>query len=167
MAEFDDTLAPVENLIVARFKSRLAGQGDNPPLLMLEFQKNMSLLNRSGIRKSLVAEREILLTSLKDLFKKIENEVDNVETEWVEVTSGGDRNKRSNSKEITATKSIRILTPIANKIVKLRQLSDKLNAAKATSSTVLSDLDGYDRFKQSADGLLSRIQQVLLNFSIK
>ena len=150
MLEFDQFLIPIENIIITRFKAQLASLSDRPTLLMAEFQRHPSLLNRPGIRKLLVAEREMLFTSVKDLVKRVEGEVDGLEGDWQDHGSRGGGGSGGGA--------VRMLTPIASKIIKLRQLSQKLIETKSVSASALSDLTGYDRFASSLDSLVARIQ---------
>ena len=77
--EYDRAVDPIEAAVAQRFRRNTAGILDRPQLLLREFEKYRNLLERPGVRRSLLSEREVLLSLLRDLVKKMEAAVDKVE----------------------------------------------------------------------------------------
>jgi dynein heavy chain 2 len=92
VAEYEQSIDPVEEAVASRFRRNVAPVLDQPQLLLREFQKYRNLLERPTIRRSMISERETLLTQLKEFIGKIEMSVDTLESsrgDSSEFTSAG------------------------------------------------------------------------------
>ena len=60
VAEFDKSLAPMESAVVSRFKNNISSIMNQPAMVLLEFQKYRSLINRPSIRNLLLTESKFI-----------------------------------------------------------------------------------------------------------
>jgi dynein heavy chain 2, cytosolic len=156
VADYERSLDPVEEAVAARFRRSVAPMLSQPQLLLREFQKYHNLLERPTIRRSMIAERESLLTQLKELVSKIELTVDSIEASKADL----DDPTSSNSSAVVGwgmgSHSATLFSPRVNNIVMLRQLASRAASALSTSQELLADLDGFPRFSSQCKNLLSR-----------
>lgn len=145
---FDKLIDPVESAVANYFRRNISPLLDRPQILLREFQKYQSLLERPKIRRELATERETLLSLLKEVIKKLESAVDRLE--------GGGSN--SNDEDMENIQRTRLLSPRIAGIVYLRQIASKIASIASTSQTVLQDLDGYPKFSSLCESLLTRIK---------
>ena len=145
VAEFDKSLAPIESAVVTRFKNNLTSIMNQPAMVIIEFQKYRSLINRPTIRTLLLTERDSLLAMLRDYVKRIEGAIDKIEYE-------------AESGKMEKDVFLGVLSPKVRHIVQLRQLYAKLTGIKSTAVNLLNDIDGFDRFKMSCDNTLQRLK---------
>ena len=146
--EYDKAIDPVESAVAAHFRRNTASIMDRPQLLLREFQKYRNLLERPTISRALAAEREVLLSLLCDLVKKMEAAVDRVETGQID-TDDDDQGTMQRA---------RLLSPQLTGVVYLRQLGAKVASMLSTSQGLLSDLDAYAKFTGQCEALLSRVK---------
>ena len=159
--DYEKTIDPVEAAVAAHFRKNASPIIDRPQLLLQEFQKFKNLMERPAIRRALVTEREALLSLLRDFLKKLETSVDRVEAgqDGDDSDDDDDRYRGGNGKGSGSGHSKpRLLSPRLAGIVLLRQMCSKVTAMLATSLGVLNDLDGYPRFAQQCEGIVSRIK---------
>jgi dynein heavy chain 2 len=152
VAEYENSLMPVESAVASHFRRNVASMLDNAQLLLREFQKYRNILGRDSIRRALVQERDVLLTLLKDYLKQLESAVDRVES------GQDDYNDGSGEGGITAIGRARLLSPRLAGIVYLRQISAKVVSVMSTTTGLLDDLDSYERFRQQCQATVSRIK---------
>jgi dynein heavy chain 2, cytosolic len=148
IALYDRLVDPVESAVASHFRRNISPLLDRPQILLREFQKYQSLLERPKIRRELVSERETLLSLLKEVVKKLESAVDRLE-------QGRDEGGDESMENIQRT---RLLSPRIAGIVYLRQIGAKIASIVSTSQSVLHDLDGYSKFSSTCESVLSRIK---------
>ena len=159
--EYERTIDPVEAAVAAHFRKNSAPILDRPQLLLQEFQKYRNLMERPAIRRALVFEREALLSLLKDFLKKLEAAVDRVEAGQVGDDSDDEEDRfRSGTSRGggSGQNRSRLMSPRLAGIVLVRQICAKVTGMLVTSQGLLSDLDGYPRFLQQCEALVSRIK---------
>ena len=159
--EYERTIDPVEAAVAAHFRKNSTPILDRPQLLLQEFQKYRNLMERPAIRRALVSEREALLSLLRDYLKTLEAAVDRVEAgqDGDDSDEEDDRFRNGNGKNGSGghTKA-RMLSPRLSGIILLRQMCAKVTSMLATSQGILNDLDGYPRFSQQCEAIVSRIK---------
>ena len=159
VAEYERLIDPIEEAVAARFRRSVAPMLGQPQLLLREFQKYRNLLERPTIRRSMVAEREALLTQLKELVSKLEMAVDSVEASKVELEDfGAGAPSAALAGWGMGAHSASLFSPRVNNIVLLRQLASRAAAALSTAQDLLSDLDAFPRFSSQCKSLLSRLK---------
>jgi dynein heavy chain 2, cytosolic len=159
VVEYEKSLDPVEEAVAARFRRAVAPMLSQPQLLLREFQKYRNLLERPTIRRSMISERETLLTQLKELVGKIELSVDTIEASKADIDDPP-------SSAVTSTvvglgmgpHSATLFSPRINSILMLRQLGARAAAALSTSQDLLADLNGFPRFSTQCKTLLAKIR---------
>lgn len=156
VADYERSLDPIEEAVAARFRKSVAPLLSQPQLLLREFQKYHNLLERPTIRRSMIAERESLLTQLRELVAKIELSVDSIEASKGEADDPPAANNNAIVGIGMGSHSATLFSPRVNNIVMLRQLASRAASALNTSQELLSDLDGYQRFSLQCKNLLQR-----------
>ena len=149
VSEYEKSIDPVEEAVASRFRRNVAPVLDQPQLLLREFQKYRNLLERPTIRRSMISERETLLSQLKEFIGKIELSVDSLESgrgDGSEFTSAG------------AVGDAILFSTRVNNIVSLRQLGAKASSALTLCQDLLSDLDGFSSFSSQCKSILNRVK---------
>ncbi len=139
VAKYEKGIDPVESAVAEHLRRNMAPLLDRPQLLLREFQTYQALLERGSIRRSLISEREALLSLLRDSLHQMEEGVDRVE-------AGED------------TKAGRLLGSKVAGVVIIRQIGAKAAAMLSTSQQLLNDIDGYAKFAQESESLIQRIR---------
>jgi dynein heavy chain 2 len=152
--EYERLIDPVENAVGTRFKRNIAQFLDRPQLLLSEFQKYKNLMDRPTIRRSLISERETLLSLLRDVLKQMEA---SVERDDFGAHYDGDEDSSSRQGGYVPH-SIKLTSPHVAGIVFLRQLGAKVSTMYAVTKDVLKDLDGYVKFAGLCEDLIRRVQ---------
>jgi dynein heavy chain 2 len=152
--EYERLTDPVENAVATRFKRNISQYLDRPQLLLGEFQKYKNLMDRPTIRRSLISERETLLSLLRDVLKQMEASVDR-EDFGAQYDPDEDVGSRQGGYVPHGTK---LTSPHVAGIVYLRQLGAKIAAISTVSKGVLRDLDGYPKFAAQCEDLIRRVQ---------
>lgn len=155
--EYEQAISPVESAVAAHFRRNTAPVLDRPQLLLREFQKYKNLIERPTIRRELVAEREALLSLLRDLVKKMEGSVDRIET-GQDDSDTEEPSGRGGKGDTKSAPQGRLLSPSVAGIVFLRQLNHKVASILSTSQGLLNDLDGFSRFSAQCEALMVRIK---------
>ena len=150
--EYEKLIDPVENAVATRFKRNIAQYLDRPQLLLGEFQKYKNLMDRPTIRRSLISERETLLSLLRDVVKQMEASVDHDD---FGAQYDGDEDGRQGGYVPHGTK---LTSAHIAGIVYLRQLGAKVTAMYNITKDVLKDLDGYSKFSSQCEDLIRRAQ---------
>jgi dynein heavy chain 2 len=159
--DYERTIDPIEAAVAAHFRRNATSILDRPQLLLQEFQKYRNLMERPAIRRALVAEREALLSLLRDFLKKLEVMVDRVEA-----GQDGDESDEEEDKFRSGTsrgggsgnQRAKLMSPRIAGIVLLRQICAKVTSMLMTCKDLLNDLDGYPRFSQQCEALISRMK---------
>ena len=151
VADYEKAIDPVESAVAQHFRRNVSTILDHPQLLLREFQKYRNLMERNSIRRTLMNERDILLSLLQNYLKRLENSVDRIE-------SGQDDDDETDSSIGRATNRARLLSPRLAGIIHLRQISSKVSSVLTTTSGLLDDLDTYASFQKSCESLISRIK---------
>ena len=149
VSEYEKSIDPVEEAVATRFRRNVAPVLDQPQLLLREFQKYRHLLERPTIRRSMISERETLLSQLKEFIGKIEMSVDTIES------------SRGDSNDFISTRAVGdaiLFSTRVNNIVSLRQLGSKASSALSLCQDLLSDLDGFSNFSNQCKSILSRVK---------
>ncbi|KAK4887690.1 hypothetical protein RN001_003961 [Aquatica leii] len=106
--------------------------------LIYEFKRYAELINRPVLKKTLLSERQCLLTLLKDHLNQLHDQLS------AEVSSG----------------LIKYDTPeVINEILKVKQLESKASEVKNISEKILNDLEGFDELTLVIMQLLKDIKQ--------
>ena len=114
----------------SHLKKKISSCSDTPQLLLREFQKYRSLLNRPTIRRLLASEREALLSMLREQLNYLENAVDSV-----------DADDESDEDDMLRKKPSKVA-----EIVSLRQLGTKVLGILDSSAPALNDLSAWSKF---------------------
>jgi dynein heavy chain 2 len=158
--KYERTISPVEAAVAAHFRRNSTPILDQPQMLLQEFQKYRNLMERPAIRRALVSEREALLSLLKEFVKKLETTVDRIEAG--QDGDGSDEEEDSfrsgTSRGGGSGRKATLMSPRIAGIVMLRQILAKVTSMLVTCQGLLNDLDGYPRFSQQCEALVSRIK---------
>jgi dynein heavy chain 2 len=155
LKDYDKAIAPIETAVAAHFRKITSNILDKPSLLLNEFYKYNNLLQRLVIRRILISERETLLTLLKDLLNRMENSVDNIDSN--NDSKNGDEFKHSSKVDDNSMNTqILGLSPCVGSIVLLRQLGQKAISMLTSSQSLLNDLSGFKLFYNLCETFISR-----------
>uniref|UniRef100_A0A452I6Q6 Uncharacterized protein n=1 Tax=Gopherus agassizii TaxID=38772 RepID=A0A452I6Q6_9SAUR len=144
VSQYERIVAPVEQKIASKLKTFISEIQDSPQQLLQAFQKYKELVKRPSISKELLLERETLLARLQDSVKDFR-------TDFEARCHGvpGD---------VSGPLSGKNLSEVVNNIVWVRQLQLKVNDAIKIAEALLSDLSGFQTFRQNADDLLEQLK---------
>ena len=158
--DYERAIDPAEAAVAAQFRRAATPILDRPQLLLQEFQKYRNLIESPAIRRALVSEREALLSLLRDYLKKLEASVDRVESgqNGIDSDDDEDRFRFDHGRGGSGQSRAKLLSSRLVGIVFLRQMCARVTSVLATSQGILNDLDGYPRFAQQCQSLISRIK---------
>eukprot|EP00953_Heterococcus_sp_UTEX-ZZ885_P012620 7231-Heterococcus_DN1.PRE.4 len=148
VAEFERCLAPIEQTVAANFKRRVEGMLDRPQLLLREFQRCASLIQRPRIGVALASEREILLQQLTEHLNAVDASFDDFDRELQKGSNG------SSSTAAAAAVSGKNMSKRVRGVVHCRVLNSRCRAMRTTAAELLSDLSGFKAFSELADELV-------------
>ncbi|KAG8136946.1 hypothetical protein E2320_005491 [Naja naja] len=139
--QYERIIAPAEQKIAIKLKSFISEIQDSP---QQAFQKYKELVRRPSISKELLLERETLLA-------KLQGAVKDYQTDFETRCHGtpGDASGPLAGKN---------LSEVVNNIVWVRQLELKVDDAIKIAEALLSDLSGFQNFRQIADDLLEQLK---------
>ncbi|XP_013915709.1 PREDICTED: cytoplasmic dynein 2 heavy chain 1 [Thamnophis sirtalis] len=142
--QYERIIAPAEQKIASKLKSFISEIQDSPQQLLQAFQKYKELVRRPSISKELLLERETLLA-------KLQGAVKDYQTDFETRCHGtpGDASGPLAGKN---------LSEVVNNIVWVRQLELKVDDAIKIAEALLSDLSGFQNFRQTADDLLEQLK---------
>uniref|UniRef100_A0A803SUA0 Dynein cytoplasmic 2 heavy chain 1 n=1 Tax=Anolis carolinensis TaxID=28377 RepID=A0A803SUA0_ANOCA len=142
--QYERIIAPAEQKIASKMKTFISEIQDSPQQLLQAFQKYKELVRRPSISKELLLERETLLAKLQDSIK-------DYQTDFETRCHGtpGDASGPLSGKN---------LSEVVNNIVWVRQLQLKVDDAIKIAEALLSDLSGFQNFRQTADELLEQFK---------
>ena len=149
---YEERLAPVERHIADNFRKQMQSMSDQPQQLLREFGRYKQLLRRPNISQVLRSERETLLVRLLSHLEQIDEDFENRSSS---VDSG--RNRSGSSKHqppIGKNTSFCV-----NNVVWGKQLRNKVKYTLKAVSTMFSDLDSFDEFKDRAEALHDKLEK--------
>ncbi|XP_051482944.1 cytoplasmic dynein 2 heavy chain 1 isoform X1 [Apus apus] len=144
VSQYERIIAPAEQKIASKLKKFLSEIQDSPQQLLQTFQKYKELIKHPNIRKELLFERETLLARLQDYVKDYQTDF---ETRCHGVAG-----------EVSGPLSGKNLSEVVNNIVWVRQLELKVGDTIELAEALLSDLSGFQTFRQSADSFLEQLK---------
>ncbi|KAE8745286.1 hypothetical protein FOCC_FOCC007971 [Frankliniella occidentalis] len=135
--QFQQSLHPTEERVASKLKIQLRSVNANTLQLLQEFKRYQELIQLDNVKRTLVPERENLLSLL---------------LEYVHSTTSSFR---------TGPKSSEILDlpPIVSNIYWARQLEYKLNEIEKASFKILSDLSAFTDLQRSLTSLSKDVQE--------
>jgi dynein heavy chain 2 len=157
--QYEKLLEPIEAAVAGHMRKNIVRVQDKPQLLLQEFRRAQSLLERPAIRRALASEREVLLSLLREQLKKVEQSVDRIETNGRDDSDDEEGGGSSAAAVAGAARSSRLLSPTVACLVKLRQLASRVTAVLGTSRQLLSDLNDFSRLEDLGTTLIGRIRQ--------
>ncbi|CAG9772440.1 unnamed protein product [Ceutorhynchus assimilis] len=135
--EFEYLLQPAEEKVALKLKKQLMSINANTRQLIYEFTRYSELINRPVVKKSLHAERQLLLNSLNEYVAQIQSQ-SNLET----------------SKIITRQETSETI----KELIFIRQLEAKANEVLFVLEKLLQDLDGYNGVKEFVLGVVTDLK---------
>jgi hypothetical protein len=146
LKEFETSLGSVESTVAMHFRKSVAPLLSTPQLLLREFEKYKSLLQRPIIRRSLVSERDALFSLLNGIVRKFEASVDRIESGQA----------FDPSEEDSLVHKGGLMSSKVAGIVLLKQIETKVASVISTSKALLDDLSGYNTLASTCDNLIHR-----------
>ncbi|NXG46652.1 DYHC2 protein, partial [Psilopogon haemacephalus] len=144
VSQYEKIIAPAEQKIANKLKKFIAEIQDSPQQILQTFQKYKELIKHPNISKGLLFERETLLARLQDYVKDYQTDF---ETRCHGIPG-----------DVSGPLLGKNLSEVVNNIVWVRQLELKVDDAIKLAEALLSDLDGFQTFHQSADSFLEQLK---------
>ena len=152
---YEELLAPVERHIAGNFRKQIQSMSDQPQQLLREFARYKQLLRRPNIAQALQSERETLLVRLLTHLEQIEEDFEN-RSSAVDVYRGSN-NRNSNGRNQPPTG--KNTSFCVNNVVWGKQLRNKVKYTLKAVSTMFSDLDSFEEFKDRAEALHDKLEK--------
>ncbi|KAF5303585.1 hypothetical protein FQR65_LT08186 [Abscondita terminalis] len=136
--KYEFLLQPAEERVASKLKKQLSNTSINTRQLLYEFKRYIELINRPVVKKTLLSERQCLLTLLKDYVNQLNGQLS------TEATNG----------------LTKYDTPeVINEIMKVKHLESKTLEVKNVSETILDDLEGFEEVSITVEQLSKDIKQ--------
>ncbi|XP_071452948.1 cytoplasmic dynein 2 heavy chain 1 [Hetaerina americana] len=149
MKRFEDVLAPAEAKVASKLRTQLNNLAPSSPLQFLqEFKRYLGAVERPSIARALLPLRENLLVSLMDYVNSVEIEL---------------RKSETHHSSSAAPLSLPHMPRVVSSIYWARQLEAKVVDVDATSSKILSDLNGYRDLQVKVSEVLKDLREYSQN----
>lgn len=129
---FEYLLQPAEERVALKLKKQLMSVNANTRQLIYEFTRYSELIDRPVLKKTLQAERQFLLNSLKEYITQIQGQ-----------------SNLDSSKIVTRQET----SDSIKEIIFIRQLEGKAGEVVFVMEKLLNDLEGYDGVKDLVLGV--------------
>ncbi|KAK5644080.1 hypothetical protein RI129_007925 [Pyrocoelia pectoralis] len=136
--KYEYLLQPAEERVASKLKKQLANTNISTRQLLYEFKRYTELINRPVVRKTLLNERQYLLSLLKEYLAQLSAQL---------TADSADSTSKYDTPEVVS------------EIMKVKQLETKAIEAKTISDKILDDLPGYEDLNQILTQLLKDIKQ--------